>query len=269
MTTSTTTEPETLPITTGPASRSTMVLLSGGLDSAAALAWILELRETSKIDGPISALFVSYGQKQVRPEHRAAVELTERWGVPLAQTTIDHPWPRNGDRYEGRNLALLNVAASMIEAPAGTLRTVVHGANLDDHHDFPDCRPAFFEAAERALTLSLDQPVQLLAPWATVSKARIAHACSRLLGARGADALSLSWSCYWPHAGHGAWEPCGKCTACVRRARALEIARVPAAAATRPAPPACGATSSDAPTLCTLQAGHGGFHSWEYDGGDR
>lgn len=185
---------------------STLVLLSGGVDSAAVATL-----------GADHALFVGYGQPVVGREHAAAVRVAHRLGIPFSSaavvgldTTPMHDAPGAGARVvPGRNAVLLTIAAA--RAAALGLDTVRIGAIAGDYADYPDCRPAFVAALSAALEAGYG--VRIEAPLAAHPKVRAVELCLR------AGVLDLTWSCYV----HGP-RPCGNCNSCAARASAIEAA---------------------------------------------
>ena len=162
-----------------------VILLSGGLDSAANLAWCVEH------DEPVLTLTVDYGQRASRPEQGAAYRLAQYYGV--RHEIIDLTWlGRLGgsaltdparvmpaletselDRMSvisesaravwvpNRNGILINVAAAYAES-LGASRVVV-GFNLEEAMTFPDNSSEFLQATSRALSYSTsrEKPVQI------------------------------------------------------------------------------------------------------------
>lgn len=195
-----------------------LVLLSGGLDSVAALHWSIEQ------GGPVSAVGFSYAQPHRDAELTAAAIIATRRGVPF-DVVILPELPRLNPTagrdaagvslafVPGRN-ALFLTRAAMHAARPGEDFVLVMGANADDFAAFPDCRGAFFDAARAMLRSSLVGVcgASLQTPWVNCTKAMILRWCL----AR-ADALAdvrESVSCY-----RGA--RCSTCDACTLRARAF------------------------------------------------
>ncbi len=216
-------------------SRGSVVLLSGGMDSATCLAI------AAQGPGPVDALTVIYGQRHAR-EVRAARALARRYPVrrhvvlrlPLggllasALTDRRRRLPgRAGARGEipstyvpARNTILLAVALGYAESHG--LDTIVIGANAIDYSGYPDCRPAFLRAFERAARLGTKAGVEgrlrlkVRAPLLRRSKAEIVRWGERLRVPWG-----LTWSCY-----AGGRAPCGRCASCRLRARGFAAAGV-------------------------------------------
>src|SRR6476646_4806171 len=161
------------------------VLLSGGLDSAvllaeeaargavqpiyisAGLAW--EAAERAMVD----ALLAS-GALRGRARDLVALSVDMRdvyaashWavtGTPPAYHTPDE------DVYlPGRNVVLLGKAA--VYCAAAKIDRLVIGTLA--HNPFPDATPAFREAMARALSLGLDRPLEIDAPYADTEKADV------------------------------------------------------------------------------------------------
>jgi 7-cyano-7-deazaguanine synthase len=183
-------------------------LLSGGMDSAAALHWALDTY------GSVTAFSVDYGQAHRSPELAAAKKIAEAAAVPLRPLRVLIPWPPlAGDVVPGRNIILLStVAAQCVVRGGGDAARVVIGANAADSAGFPDCRPEFLAAAGTALGLGLGVEVTVVAPFVLSTKADIIRT-ARGLGPRAWEAIGLSWSCY-----RGGATPCGQCNACLKRA---------------------------------------------------
>lgn len=185
---------------------STLVLLSGGVDSAA----------VATLDAD-HALFVGYGQPVVAKECAAAARVAQRLGIPFSSvsvvgldTSAMHDAAGPGARVvPGRNAVLLAVAAA--RAAGLGLDTVRIGAIADDHADYSDCRPAFVDALSSVLIAAYG--VRVEAPLAMHAKVRAVELCLR------AGVLDLTWSCYV----HGP-KPCGTCNSCVSRASAISAA---------------------------------------------
>jgi queuosine biosynthesis protein QueC len=204
----------------------TLVLLSGGLDSVAAL-----LLETKHGADRVEAVFFRYGQPMMEREYGSAKRVCEELGVTLHMRNLEpvfHAFraglmasPATG-RDEtgkdtaflpGRNSVLLSVAASMADQlwPQGS--KLVVGFNRGDAEGFPDCRAGFCNLLETSLLAGGSQ-VRIRAPWVNVTKPAIVEWVRREMPGRLA-LLEQSWSCY---SGTG---PCGVCTACVTRAEAF------------------------------------------------
>ena len=140
-------------------------------------------------------------------------------GTPPAYGTPDR------DVYlVGRNVMLLAKAGTYC-ALQGINRVAVGPLA---GNPFPDATPAFFDAMTSALSLGLDRPIEIVAPFATLTKAEVIR--------RGA-ALGVPWeltlSCMNPiHDKH-----CGRCSKCRERLQAFEAADLddPAEYAFRPA----------------------------------
>jgi 7-cyano-7-deazaguanine synthase len=211
-----------------------IVLLSGGLDSATALAW-------ARARGhECYALSVSYGQRHQAEveaaahvaralgarEHRIMhVDLGALGGSALTDPAIAVPEQASDGipvtYVPARNTVLLALAlawAEVLEAPH-----LVIGVNAVDYSGYPDCRPEFiaaFEALARVATRVAVQggALSLHAPLLKWSKERIIREGLRL----GVD-YALTVSCYQADAqGHA----CGRCDSCRLRRAGFEAAGV-------------------------------------------
>lgn len=206
-----------------------LVLLSGGLDSVAALGWA-QLKHRR-----VRALTFSYGQPhrdaEVAAAQRTALERGVQWsGLALADLftgggfldgVADHEPDVAISRafVPGRNLVFLSIALShaMVMWPDDLHLTLVIGCCREDSGAFPDCSEAFLKAADKALSLASGRTVHVSAPWVRMPKSRIVDYW--ITQQHDEEMLRLvreSWSCY-----RGGKTPCMRCTACVLRLKAF------------------------------------------------
>lgn len=213
----------------------TVILLSGGLDSATTLAIANDNKQK------LFALSFDYGQKHSR-ELRAAKKIAEYYGAKHITLKIQFPWKGsalldpNVKIPEKRSLKKMNqkIPATYVPARntlflsyalswAETIRaeSIYIGANALDYSGYPDCRPGFLKAIERAFTLGSKKGVEgakikIKAPLLKKTKAGIVR-----LGKKLKVPYGLTWSCY-----KGGKRPCGKCDSCLLRAKGFKKARV-------------------------------------------
>ena len=199
------------------ASGLSLVLLSGGPDSAAALAWAMRR-------GPaIPATFEFPGRP--RPEASAARRVARAMGLPpprLIRVPMLRMTGGPAGRLTGeppgfvphRNLVYYGLALALA-ASVGAQR-VVGGQLRTDGRLFPDGRPAFFRAlnalAERGAPPG--RGCRIVLPFARMKKAEVLR-----LGVRLGAPLGLTWSCYRSGRRH-----CGRCLGCVERREAFRMA---------------------------------------------
>lgn len=209
-----------------------VVLLSGGLDSAVSLACALQ-------DGSVRlCLTFDYGQQAAAREIEAAQALSLHYGVQ--QQTIELPFLRgitttalvSGENLPepgslelddpersaanalrvwvpNRNGIFINIAAAYAEQLGAS--TVVAGFNREEAATFADNSAAFAAAATVALGYSTRNGVRVISYTQHLDKAEIAE-----LGKRLGVPFGLIWSCY-----RGEKEMCGRCESCRRFYRAL------------------------------------------------
>jgi len=210
------------------------VLFSGGLDSTTALYWALRRR------AEVQALTFDYGQRH-RVEIRAARTIARRLGVPqtilkidlgqiggsaLTDPAIAVPKYRRAPRLHGksplpptyvpfRNGILLALAAAWAET--NNIGEIICGFNIIDSPEYPDTRPVFVRAMERAVRTGTSKAFgpagfKIRAPFLGLRKSDII----KIGLALGAD-YSRSITCY-----SGKEKPCESCSACLLRARAFK-----------------------------------------------
>ncbi|MCM2266751.1 MAG: 7-cyano-7-deazaguanine synthase QueC [Elusimicrobiales bacterium] len=207
-----------------------VVLFSGGLDSTTALCWALARGYECL------AVSFDYGQRHGR-ENAAARAIARRLRVKLHEIELNFPWfescslvnkalklpdvkiSRIGRKGEipstyvpGRNLVFASVGFSLADA-AGA-EAIVLGPNVVDYSGYPDCRPEFYRALQKAAAYGTrrgakGRPIKILTPLIKLSKAGIAR-----LGVKLNAPLELTWSCY-----SGGKKPCGHCDSCKLRAK--------------------------------------------------
>lgn len=131
-----------------------------------------------------------------------------------------------------RNLTFLSLALGYAETVGA--RELWIGVNAVDYSGYPDCRPEFIRAFERAANLGTREGVEHGGgpgtPWFSVrmplvdmSKAQIIQ-----LGSRLGVEFALTHSCYDPQRGGPEELPaaCGHCDSCLLRARGFAAAGV-------------------------------------------
>jgi 7-cyano-7-deazaguanine synthase len=210
-----------------------IVLVSGGLDSATALA----MAQEQGFD--CHALAVDYGQRH-RSELQAAQRVAEARGVPLtvirldlravggSALTDDIEVPESESEgipvtyVPARNTILLSLALGLAEVQGAT--DLFIGVNAVDYSGYPDCRPEFIEAYARMAKLATRAAVEgrdlrIHTPLIELSKAEIIHKGTLL----GVD-YGLTVSCYQADDDGRA---CGRCDSCRIRAAGFEAAGVP------------------------------------------
>jgi 7-cyano-7-deazaguanine synthase len=215
------------------AARHAVVLVSGGLDSATALA-------LARAQGFIChALSVDYGQRHAAElaaarqvaaaagcEHRLMrVDLAAIGGSALTDPAIAVPEvPGRGipvTYVPARNTLLLSLALAWAEVLGA--RDIFVGVNVLDSSGYPDCRPEFIAAFEALARLATKagvegEPCHIHTPLIAMSKAEIIGAGARL----GLD-YACTVSCYQADA---AGRACGRCDSCRLRAAGFSAAGI-------------------------------------------
>ena len=113
-----------------------------------------------------------------------------------------------------RNMILLALAGG--HALSLGFDTIAYAAHAGDHTIYPDCRPEFADAMDKALELADWKDLNLHRPYVEMTKSDLVS-----LGDQLEAPLDLTWSCY-----AGGEIHCGKCGTCVERKEAFELANI-------------------------------------------
>jgi 7-cyano-7-deazaguanine synthase len=211
-----------------------VVLLSGGMDSAVALA-------IARADGArCHALSVAYGQRHTSELAAAAllartlgaaqhkivsVDLRAIGGSALTDDIAVPEAPSEGipsTYVPARNTIMLSLALGWAEVLGA--RRIVCGVNAVDYSGYPDCRPAFIEAFQALANIATKAGVEghgmaIEAPLMHMGKDAIVRRGLEL----GVD-FAQTVSCYQADIQGAA---CGHCDACRLRAEGFRAAGVP------------------------------------------
>jgi len=203
------------------------VLCSAGLDSSVLVAYLAQRAR-------VLPLYVSVGfawevqeqaalarlagtrpfQDRVRPPVTLHFDMRDvhpahHWAITGTPPAFDTP---DEDVYiPGRNIVLLTKAA--LTAATRQISHLALGPLAGN--PFPDATPQFFESLAVALSLGLNHPIAIAAPFASLSKAAVIHLGMTL----GVD-LGLTLSCMNPRDGRH----CGRCSKCRERRDAFHEA---------------------------------------------
>ncbi len=207
-----------------------VVLFSGGLDSTVLASHLLSQ------GAEVRLLSIDYGQRHAK-ELAHGEALAKHMNLPRKSLLL----PDLGDLLKGssltddsvelpeghyaeesmkatvvpnRNMILLALAGGY--ALSSGFDTIAYAAHAGDHFIYPDCRPKFAEAMEKALGLADWNDLSLYRPFVDMTKADLVS-----LGTELGTPLEMTWSCYAGMDVH-----CGKCGTCVERKEAFELAKV-------------------------------------------
>lgn len=205
---------------------STLVILSGGMDSATCLALAKETCDK------VHAITFNYGQKHDN-ETIQAQEIANHFDIgctvielPGLADHFDTSLSKNSDKEipeghtEGvpntyvpfRNTIMLSIAAGY--AQSWGYSRIFYGANIIDYSGYPDCRPEYI-AAMNAVLLTHDF-MEIEAPILYLTKTDVVR-----LGEKLKVPWELTWSCY-----RGGKVACGKCPSCQYRLMGFEGAKI-------------------------------------------
>ena len=208
-----------------PNPQSAVVLASGGMDSCVTAAVAARERE-------LAMLHISYGQRTENRELKAFNDIADfykaerRMAASIAHLARIGGSSLTDSRIEVsqadldskeiptsyvpfRNAHLLSIATSWAEV-IGADRIYI-GAVAEDSSGYPDCRPEYYEAFQRAIDLGTkpETKIEIVTPVIRLRKSEIVK-----LGAELGAPLELSWSCYKRED-----LACGECDSCALRLR--------------------------------------------------
>ena len=205
--------------------RKCIVCLSGGMDSGTLLSYCIEHY------GEVEAVGFIYGSKHNPYEQEAAKKLCIYYNIQFTQIDLSNISKylnsnllTSGEEipegyYEsdnmkltvvpGRNIIFISILAGIAQSRKAQMVAIgIHGG---DHAIYPDCRPSFFQAMQKAIVEGTGDEVALLAPFLMENKTSILG-----WGIEHKVPYGLTRTCYkaQPLA-------CGKCGACQERIEAF------------------------------------------------
>ena len=210
-----------------------VVLVSGGMDSlvTAAIAGA-ECNE-------LAFLHLSYGQRTEARERKAFNEIADfykikhRMDISLeylsrigGSSLTDHSLPVSVANLESdeiptsyvpfRNANMLSIAVSWAEVIGAN--AIYIGAVAEDSSGYPDCRPEFYAAFQKAVDIGTrpETRIEIRTPIIALSKAEIVKK-----GTEFGAPFQLTWSCY-----RNEELACGRCDSCALRLRGFRQAGI-------------------------------------------
>ena len=207
----------------------TVVLLSGGIDSATCLWW------AKKKNWDIYTISFNYFNRTKR-ETRATELLLEQVDVKQHKN-VEIPFLKDIEDLmklhfnvstkittfpsayiPSRNLIFYGLAASWAESIGA--KWIVGGHHKLDFDLFPDSTPEFFKLLNELLRIgtwiSKKNTLKIIRPLETLNKYDVLKLALKLK-----VPLHLTWSCY-----HGGVKPCEKCDACIKRKEAFNTMKL-------------------------------------------
>ena len=207
-----------------------LVLFSGGLDSTVLATQMKQEAKETRL------LSIDYGQRHAKElDHSQKIadylglgheilKLTQLGqilgGSSLTDKSIILPEGHYAEDsmkstvVPNRNMILLALAGG--HALSLGFDTIAYAAHAGDHTIYPDCRPEFADAMNKALGLADWKDLNLHRPYVEMTKSDLVS-----LGDQLHAPLHLTWSCY-----AGGEIHCGKCGTCVERKEAFELANI-------------------------------------------
>lgn len=200
-----------------------IVSLSGGMDSATVLGYVMKRALKEEVEG----VGFYYGSKHNPYENTAAKQVAGFYGIPCrfidlkgAMAMSESNLLATGGEipeghYEaesmkqtvvpGRNLIFMSVLAGYAMSQGGG--SLYFGIHQGDHAIYPDCRMEFFNPMKEAIYQGTDRKVMIHAPFLGQYKAHI------LMYGLGIDVpYHYTRTCYKDQP-----VACGKCGACQER----------------------------------------------------
>ena len=208
-----------------------LVVLSGGQDSTTCLYWAVDRYGRENVE----AVTFDYGQRHrieldcakmvardagIRQTELSINTFQELGGNALTDTDIEVAEGDDGELpttfVPGRNLVFLTFAAA--HAWQRDITNIVTGVAQTDYSGYPDCRQETIDSLSETLRLGMDRTFVIHTPLMNLSKKETVL-LAESLGA--IDAMAQTHTCY-----EGERPPCGRCPACVLRAKGFAEAGI-------------------------------------------
>ena len=172
------------------------LLLSGGIDSAACLAFYL------KQDFQVECFHISFGQPAFKQEQDAAERVAHHFNVPLTILRWSGETDFTVGEIVGRNAFFFFGVLTEIGKNTGILATGIHSGT-----PYFDCSQVFLSSLQTLFDGYCDGRIRLAAPFIEWSKQQVFAFCESEK-----VPVSLTYSCE-----KGTLETCGECLSCKDR----------------------------------------------------
>ena len=172
------------------------LLLSGGIDSAACLAFYL------KQEFQVECFHISFGQPASKHEQDAAERVARYFNVPLTILRWSGSTDFTVGEIIGRNAFFFLGTLTEIGKDTGILATGIHAGT-----PYFDCSQAFLSSLQTVFDGYCDGRIKLAAPFIGWSKKQVFAFCKSQR-----VPIDLTYSCE-----KGTREPCGECLSCKDR----------------------------------------------------
>ena len=173
-----------------------LVLLSGGVDSAACADFFLRLGR------PLIALHVSYGQPAEVHEKESAISIADHYQIPLLSTTWLSQSTKTSGLVFARNAFL--ITSAMMECPS-SVNVIACGIHAGT--PYSDCSSLFAKSIQDLFLIHHERQLALATPFIEMPKTEIFKYCNT-----NNVPVHLTYSCE-----QGCKPPCGHCASCKDR----------------------------------------------------
>ena len=213
--------------------RLAVCLVSGGMDSCVTAA------VAQQENDELAFLHVSYGQRTQEKELESFESIADHYGVTQRlRISLEQLLKIGGSSLTDERMPVTDANLSSKEIPTSYVpfrnahflsaatswgevigcSAIYIGAVADDSSGYPDCRPEFYQAFQRAIDVGTRPKtrIEIKTPVIALKKAEIVK-----LGNKLGAPLHLTWSCY-----QESQAACGRCDSCALRLRAFREAGV-------------------------------------------
>jgi 7-cyano-7-deazaguanine synthase len=171
----------------------TVVLLSGGIDSASCLAFY------GQLDHVVSGVFIDYGQPVREQEEKSAAAIAAYYKIPLTTIRCSGPQTNYAGEIAGRNALLVFAALLFRPIQRGIIALGIHHGTT-----YYDCSQSFADDMGRIVSGYTNGRVALGAPFLSWDKQMLVQ-----FALQANVPVELTWSCEI-----GPATACGKCLSC-------------------------------------------------------
>jgi len=175
-----------------------VVLLSGGLDSAACIAFYRA--QAFALD----AIFFNYGQAALDQERKASRRVAAHFGIGLQEIQLRGLAKKHAGEVRGRNAVFMVTALMEHPIAQGLIVMGIHAGS-----PYYDCTPAFLAGVQILFDGYTDGRIKATAPFIRMTKEEVWR-----YGHNAGLAMDITYSCE-----RGGKRPCGRCVSCQDRRR--------------------------------------------------